>query len=92
MSVTATTTDPTRDEAIRRLKSKRAFTAAIVSYLIANAVVWTIWALTGPNSGTPWPLWITGFGALGLIGQAWSTFGQRPIRDADIEREIQRSA
>lgn len=80
-----------RQDAIDRLTGRRTFVAAVVSYLLANAVVWTIWALTGPNSGTPWPLWITGFGALGLLGQAWRTFGERPISDADIEREMQRS-
>ena len=92
MTDVVSSTDSSRDEAISRLKGKRAFTASIVSYLIANAFFWTIWALTGPNSGTPWPLWITGFGALALIGQAWATFGQRPIRESDIDREMQRDA
>lgn len=84
------TNDTARQEAVARLSAKRALTAAFVSYLIANAVVWTVWALTGPNTGMPWPLWITGFGALGLVGQAWHTFGDRPIRESDIEREMQR--
>lgn len=89
--ITASTTTP-RDAAIGRLKAKRAFTASIVSYLVANVVLWTIWALTGPNSGMPWPLWFTGFGALGLVVQAWSTFGQRPITESEIDREVARGS
>jgi hypothetical protein len=82
-----------RDEAIARLKGRRAFRAAVVSYLIGNLFFWGIWALSGPDGGgVPWPLWITGFGALGLIGQAWHTFGQQPIREADIAKEMQRGA
>jgi hypothetical protein len=94
MTDTATTTDTSaRDQAIGRLKAKRAFRAAVVSYLLANLFFWTLWALSGPEGGgVPWPLWITGFGALGLIGQAWHTFGDHPISEADIAREMQRGS
>lgn len=81
-----------RTDAIARLKHKQAFYSAIGAYVLANVAVWLVWAFTGPNSGFPWPLWITGFGALGLIGQAWGIYGQRPITESDIEREMSKGS
>ena len=48
-----------------------------------------IWAAT-TLGGYFWPIWpIVGLAiALGFL--AWATFGQRPITEADIEREMRR--
>lgn len=88
---TALSGDP-RTDAIARLKHKQALLSAVGAYVLANIAVWLVWAFTGPNSGFPWPLWITGFGALGLIGQAWGIYGQRPISESDIQREMSKGS
>lgn len=95
MADTPAPTLDARDSAISRLRSKRAFMTTVVSYLVLNAFLWGIWAFSGGNDGdggVPWPLWVTGFGALGLLAHAWSTYGERPIRESDIEREMRRGA
>ena len=91
----STTTDiPTtagedlREEAVERLKKRRDFHAHLLVYLLFNGVVLAIWALTG--SGFPWPLIIMGFWGVGLIMNAYDVYGRKPIREEEIQREIER--
>ena len=77
-----------RKAALRRLKQKRDFFANLGAYVIVNAMLTAIWALSG--GGYFWPVW-TMFGwGIGLAFHAWSVFGTKPITEADIEREMQR--
>ncbi len=80
--------DGARQAAIGRIKAKRAFMAGVVSFVVVNLILWLIWAATG--GGYPWPMWITGFWGLGLIFGAWGLFGQKPITDAQIDKEMGR--
>lgn len=80
--------DPRREAAITRLKAKRAFQSNVVAYIAVNAILWAIWAISG--FGYPWPIFVSGFWGLGLAMHAWSVWGQKPITEADVEREIQR--
>ena len=45
-----------RTAAIERLKAKRAFWQNLVSYLVVNAFLVGVWALTG--AGYFWPAWV----------------------------------
>jgi hypothetical protein len=81
-------TDDARDRAIARLKDQRALTANVVSFLIVNAFMWALWALTG--MGYPWPVWITGPWLVGVAIHAWQTRAERPITEADIDEEMRR--
>jgi hypothetical protein len=81
-------TDDARDRAISRLKGKRELTANVVSFLITNAFMWALWAVTG--MGYPWPVWITGPWLVGVAIHAWQVRGQRPITEADIDEEMRR--
>jgi fatty acid desaturase len=83
---------PARDLAIRRLHQKRGFQSMLVAYAVINVFLWVLWAITSTDkSGAPWPLWVTlGWGA-GIALSAWSTFGQRPITEEEVQREMQRS-
>jgi 2TM domain len=77
-----------REAAKKRLEEKRDFRTHVVTYLVVNSCLIGIWAITG--SGYFWPVWpVLGWG-IGLVLHAWSIFGQRPITDADIEREMRR--
>lgn len=79
--------DP-RQAAIVRLHRKRAFLGQVATYVVVNAVLVLIWALG--SRGFFWPIFVIGFWGLGLAGQAWAIWFQKPISEADIEREMRR--
>ena len=81
-------TDPQRAAAIDRLKAKRGLTANIVSFVIVNAVLVVIWALSG--AGYFWPIWVIGFWGFGLVMHAWAVYGQKPITEEDVQREMRK--
>lgn len=77
-----------REQALQRIKKRRDLSAHFVSYIVINAALWAIWALTG--AGYPWPVWVTGGWAVGLLLNAWDVYGRRPITETDIRREMDR--
>jgi len=77
-----------REQALLRLKKRRDFQNHVVVYLVVNTAVWLIWAFSG--SGYPWPVWVTGTWAIGLLLNAWEVFVRRPITEGDIDRELER--
>lgn len=80
--------DEQRKAAIARLEGKRAFWQHLITYLVVNGVLVGIWAITG--AGYFWPIWVVGFWGIGLVLHAWQTFGQKPISEEDIRREMGR--
>lgn len=80
-----------RDLAIKRLKEKRDFTTHLVVYVVVNAFLWVLWAITeSDKSGAPWPIWVTLGWGIGVAINAWSVYGSRRITEADVQREMQR--
>ena len=77
-----------RHLALARLKKKRDFQGHLVAYVVVNAAVWVIWAVTG--GGDPWPAWLTGLWGIGLLMNAWEVYMRRPVTEADVQREIER--
>ncbi|MFI5037158.1 MAG: 2TM domain-containing protein [Solirubrobacterales bacterium] len=77
-----------REQALQRIKKRRDFSAHLVSYVVINAALWGIWAVTG--AGYPWPAWVSGGWAIGVLLNAWDVYGRRPISEADVRREIER--
>jgi 2TM domain len=77
-----------RAAAVQRLKKRREFGSHVVVFLLVNAAVWAIWAVTG--SGYPWPAWMTGLWGIGLATNAWDVYGRRPITEAEIRHEMDR--
>jgi 2TM domain len=82
------TDEELRSYALKRVKEKREFRQHLVSYVIVNAALIGIWAVT--SRGSFWPGWVLGGWGIGLAFHAWNTFFSRPITDADIENEIER--
>jgi 2TM domain len=76
------------EQALARLKKRRDFQGHLVAYVVINAAVWLVWATTG--AGYPWPVWLTGVWAIGLVLNAWEVYVRRPITEADVAREIDR--
>jgi uncharacterized membrane protein YecN with MAPEG domain len=81
-------TDKQREAAISRLKAKRAFQANIVSYLVVNAFLVGIWAVSG--AGFFWPIFVMLGWGFGLVMHAWQVYGQKGISEDDVQREMGR--
>ncbi|MBI2704567.1 MAG: 2TM domain-containing protein [Actinobacteria bacterium] len=77
-----------RESAIRRLKAKKGLQANLVSYVVINAFLVAIWAVSG--RGYFWPIWVILGWGIGLAMHAWSVYGARPITEDDIQREMGR--
>jgi hypothetical protein len=82
------TEEERREAAIRRLKAKRAFMQSLGAYVIVNAFLVGIWALSG--QGYFWPIWVMGGWGIGIAFHAWSVYGRSGITEADVQREMQR--
>lgn len=76
-----------RNRALAALKKKRDFRSHIVAYVVINAMVIGIWAVTG--GGFFWPVFpILGWG-VGVILNGWDVYTKQPS-EQDIQREIDR--
>ena len=72
----------------KRVQAKRDFTSHVVAYVVINAFLIGVWALTG---GYFWPAWVLcGWGA-GLVLHGWETYFRRPVTDEDVWAELDRS-
>ena len=78
-----------RQRALQRIRKKGEFRSHLTSYVLVNAALVVIWALTNAG-GYFWPIWpILGWG-VGIGFHAWETYGQRsegPTED-QIQREM----
>lgn len=77
-----------RSQALDRLKQKRALRGTAGSFVVVAAILVVIWAVAG--GGFFWPVFPMIGMALALGFQAWGVYGQKPITDADVDREVQR--
>ena len=77
-----------RERALAQIKKRRDFGAHVVTFVVINLAVWLLWASTG--SGYPWPAWLTGFWAIGLVLNGWDVYFRAPITEDEIRREIDR--
>jgi hypothetical protein len=87
--VTDTREQATRDRAVQQLKKRRDFRGHLLIYVLVNAFVVVIWALTGDH-GFFWPVFVMGAWGIGVVMNAWDVYWRRDITEADIQREIGR--
>jgi hypothetical protein len=88
MEATPNSEDELRKLAVMRLKKRRDFGTHVVIYLIVNAMLVGIWAVTG--SGFFWPIFpILGWG-IGVAANAWDVYGRKPITEEAVQRETDR--
>jgi|SRR5829696_9164992 len=77
-----------RKLAVSRLRKKRDFGTHIVVYVVVNAMLVAIWAITG--AGFFWPIFpILGWG-IGVGANAWDVYGRKPITEDQVQRETER--
>lgn len=87
-TVTGSSEEELREQAIRSLKQKRDFRMHLLMYVVVNAFLIGIWALTG--GGFFWPAFVLGGWGIGLVANAWDVFLRRPITESEITRETDR--
>jgi len=76
-----------REQAIRRLKKKRDFQGHLLVYVLVNAFIVAIWAVTG--SGFFWPIFpIIGWG-IGVVLNAWDVYRADEPDEDRIRREME---
>jgi hypothetical protein len=75
-----------RDIAIKRLKAKRDFKMHLGAYLIVNAMLVAIWALS-PGEGF-WPVWLIVFWGVAVAFHGWSAYFGQPFSEGEIRREM----
>jgi 2TM domain len=79
-----------RNQAVERLKKKRDFKTHVLIYVLVNAFLIVIWAVTSGGDTLFWPIFpILGWG-VGLAANAWDVYGRKPITEDEIRREQDR--
>ncbi len=78
-----------REQALQSLKKKRDFRTHLVLYLVVNACLVGIWAITSPGRFF-WPVFVIVGWGIGVVANAWDVYGRKPIDEDEIGREADR--
>lgn len=84
--VQTTTTTTEYEQARARLVRKRKFRGDLVAYIVINAALIGIWAVSG--FGYFWPGWVLAGWGVFLVLDAWDVFYRRDVTEDDIQREM----
>ncbi len=87
--VTDTREHAARDKAVTQLKKRRDFRGHLLIYVLVNAFLVAIWAITNPHAFF-WPLFIIGGWGIGLVMNAWDVYWRKEITEEEIQHEIER--
>ena len=83
--------DQQRRDAISRIRAKRGFWWHFGIYLVVNAFLVGVWALTW--TGYFWPGWVMFGWGIGVVSHGLAVYvGGRPISEERIQKEIDRGA
>ena len=81
--------DDERAQTRKRLQDRRDFTSHVVAYIVVNAFLVAVWAITD-YGGYFWPVWVIAGWGVGLLLHAYETFFHRPVSEADVDAELRR--
>jgi 2TM domain len=87
--VTDTRDQMPRDRAMQQLKKRRDFRGHVLIYVLVNAFLVVIWAITGSH-GFFWPLFVIGGWGIAVVMNAWDVYWRPEITEEDIQHEIER--
>jgi len=80
-----------RERAVKRLKKRRDFYGHVLVYLLVNAFLIVIWAVTTPG-GFFWPVFpLVGWG-IGVVMNAWDVYVAEEVSEDRIQREMEHLA
>ena len=77
-----------REKARQRLEKKNKFRGDVAAYVVINAFLVVIWAVSG--RGYFWPGWVMGGWGVFLLLDAWNLYFRAPVTEADVDRELGR--
>ena len=91
---TAPSSDTLRDQRLWQIaKARTKFQSHLLTYLVVNAGLWLIWAVTSPAHNAhdflPWPIWSTAFWGFAVAMQglaAYSTLNRGERTQREYER------
>lgn len=78
-----------RQLARKRIEDRRGFVPHLLMYVLFNAGIVFIWALTA-NGGFFWPGFVMFFWGIGVVMHFWSAFISKPVLESDVDREVQK--
>ena len=76
-----------RAQARKRIEKRRGLQGAFVGYVVVNAFLVAVWALTG--GGYFWPAWILGAWGIGMVLGLWD-YLRAPVTESDVDEELRR--
>lgn len=80
-----------RERAVKRLKKRRDFYGHILFYLLVNAFLVVIWAVTS-DGGFFWPVFpLVGWG-IAVVMNAWDVYVAEEVSEDKILREMEHLA
>jgi hypothetical protein len=79
--------EPATKAARKRVEKRRGLQGGLVAYVVVNAGLVAIWALSG--GGYFWPGWVMGLWGIGMILGFWD-YTRKPVTDADVEAEVRK--
>lgn len=82
----STWTAQDREWARKRVERKRKLLGDFIAYVVINAFLIGVWAVTG--FGYFWPGWVLAAWGVLLGLDAWSVYFRRPLTEEDIDREL----
>lgn len=85
--MTQTTSD--YEQARARLVRKRKFRGDLVAYIVINAFLVGLWAVTG--FGSFWPGWVLAIWGVLLLLDGWDAFYRHDVTEEDIQREMRKA-
>ena len=78
-----------REKAIKQLKKQRDFRSHLLVYVLVNAFLVAVWALTNPD-GFFWPVFPMAIWGIGVVMNAWDVYRGDEFSEAEIRREMER--
>jgi predicted tellurium resistance membrane protein TerC len=78
-----------RNLAITRLRKRREYAAHLLAYVLVNAFIVVIWALTS-TGGFFWPVFPMAIWGIGLVLTGWDVWLGDEFSEVAITREIER--
>jgi hypothetical protein len=76
-----------RDLARKRIQKRRNLQGGVVAYIVGNAFLVGVWAVTG--RGYFWPGWVLGGWGVAMTLGVWD-YHRGPITEADVDEELRR--
>jgi hypothetical protein len=77
------------EQARSRLLRKRKFRGDLVAYLVINAFLIGLWAVSDHNSF--WPGWVLSIWGVLLLLDGWDAYFRHDVTDQDVLREMHKA-